>query len=526
GSITKLTLLALALIGLAIPGAAKASADLDRQYALEKLGYLRSWDNVDNLFADYVSNAYRDYFSHQSRFIVQDLSKADAILTNSKIPYNKVIDDADVLGQLARATRAESILRTKILKEGHRYRFTIDWLHSPMMEVMAREEFTMDEPTDGKAFGLGDINDLLQKALDRLFAKVPFSAQVTGRDNNSVTVNEGQGADLKPGDTLLVSTLDEVKKHPLLHTIVGWTLTPVGKLTVDTVDEGIAFCKVTEEQPGRSISRYMKITQVIPVAAPPTDGTNGQIIDETKAAQTDKAALEPPKLGFVELSTLFGGSARSYSNSAIITPGANFNGGGFMFQGKADGEIWFNRDWFADLGFIYGIGNYNQTDTVSNTPSPATAAGGVNESLFSFKVNAGYSFLVTGDFFGPKAWLKAGYQLDNWYLPNSTIENTNSISYSAIFLGVGGDVPIRAGFGAQLNFEYAVFTFSSQTALASGSASAAHHVTLYAGGYYRFTPRITFKAGFDLLSDGTEYPAGVSNHQQVLSALLGAVYYF
>src|SRR4051812_30100064 len=86
---------------------ARASSELDRAYALETVGFLRAWDNVDGLFADYVGAAYKDYFARQSRFVLQDLSRADYVLNKSKLPYNKVIEDHEILTQLARSMRSE-----------------------------------------------------------------------------------------------------------------------------------------------------------------------------------------------------------------------------------------------------------------------------------------------------------------------------------------------------------------------------------------------------------------------------------
>src|SRR4051812_19480384 len=41
--------------------AAHGSVDLDKKYQLETIGILRSTDNVDDLFAEYVATAYKDY---------------------------------------------------------------------------------------------------------------------------------------------------------------------------------------------------------------------------------------------------------------------------------------------------------------------------------------------------------------------------------------------------------------------------------------------------------------------------------
>ena len=84
-----------------------------------------------NKFA--LAESYENYFAKNQRFRIQNMSKANAILTGTKIGYRKIIHDDRVLERVARKMRVESILRTKIYKEGPKYRFVIDWLHSPKM---------------------------------------------------------------------------------------------------------------------------------------------------------------------------------------------------------------------------------------------------------------------------------------------------------------------------------------------------------------------------------------------------------
>src|SRR4051812_24670487 len=121
-SIIKLPALALLLVS----AVAHANPEMDRLYALETVGALKAWDNVDGLFTDYVSAAYKNFFSHQTRFVYQDLSKADAVLKQSKIPYSKLLDDPQILSQIARSEKTQTLLRTRISKQGPQYHFTID----------------------------------------------------------------------------------------------------------------------------------------------------------------------------------------------------------------------------------------------------------------------------------------------------------------------------------------------------------------------------------------------------------------
>lgn len=488
------------------PNYARANSELDRQFSLESIGYLRAYDNMDGLFADYVSQAYRDYFSGQTRFVLQDLTQADAILSRSQIPFAQLIEDVDVLAQVARASRSETLLRTKIVKEGRLYRFTIDWIHAPKIDLIATETFTLEEPQDGRAVGLGDIQSALQGGLDRLIAKVPFQAMVTGRDNQSLTINLGAHLSLKKGDELVIGTLDEVKRHPLLKTIVEWKLTPVGHAIVEQVDDGIAFARVSDEEPTRRITRFQKVTQIIPYQEPKVVDGDSQRAEEAGLAES------PPSLGWISAQILGGYHDRSVGTSSGTT---TLRGSGFVAGARAEGEIWFTKDFFADATFQYGFGSLGQVDATTNTP---TAGGAQTFSIFAYKFNAGFAFLTTGDFFGPKAWVKLGYRNTSYIYPANATEVTAPIAFGAFFAGLGGQLPIRAGFGIEANFEYGLFNSSGGfSGLSTGTVNGSNQAELYLGATYRYSPRITFRAGLSVLGTGADFSGGTSLGQKYLT---------
>lgn len=505
---------------------ARATTELDKRFALDSVGFLRSWDNVDGLFVDYVSGAYKDYFAHQSRFSLQDLSKADHVFDHSKLPYIKVIDDPEILGQLARATRTESVVRTKVVKEGPLYRFTLDWLHSPSMDLMASETFTLQEPGNGKALSASDIKDELKKALDRMILKVPFLTNVTGRDNNSVTVSLGTGMDVHPGDDMLVGTLDEVKKHPLLKQISDWRLSEVGRVHVDSIDDGIAFCKVTEEVPGRQIARYQKVTQIIRKPMPQAP----LIIDE-KAEQTQKRMDETPRNGWVAMGLMSGGFSRSYGIAPSGAPASGFEGGAFSNGGGVEGQAWLTRDFFIDLGFDYGFYTYTQhaeNSTASNQ--------GLSGNFSILKADVGYSYLLSNDFFGPKAWVKLGYMTAGYGLALDSTQSVAGTSFKSLYIGVGGDLPIRSQWGVQLNFNIGVLTSVTEDgnsgggAGLSGNPGSSSGLEFFAGGYYRFANRMSFRAGIDVLANNANFATSTNTantvSQKVISFAPALLYYF
>ena len=491
-----------------------ATADLDRQYALQTIGYLKSWDNVDGLFADYVDQAYREYFSENTRYVLQDLSKANDILSHSKLPYSRIIEDKEILGQLSRSLRVESVLRSRIQKEGPVYRFQIEWLHSPKMDLIAAEAFEVREPKRGERMSISDIKKALRAGVDTLLGKVPFVGQVNGRDGDVVTVNLGKRAGLKRGDTLVIQTIDEVRKHPLLKTIVDWKLTPVGKLVVEDTDENLGFTRVLEENAGRKIGRFQKIIQIIPLAESPTP-----LVEKPVEPVSPEDYV--PRIGWSSATLNIGAFSRQYSTG---NGAGGFAGSGFYFGAKTDGNIWFTKEFFGDLGFGFGFSTYAQSDlatgeSAANSPSSLT--------LFSMRAAAGYTLFLTENLFGPKGWVKMGYQNHSYSMTTLVAAQTGSINFGSIFMGIGADVPIRSGWGATLNFDFGLLNFVSNAAgLSAGYFSGPSSVGFFVGGYYRLQPRMIIRAGLDFLSHASSFSGGVSMSHRVITFAPSLVYYF
>lgn len=474
---------------LAFSARAQASPEFDRRYSLQTVGALRSSDNVDGLFNDYVARALKDYFESRPRFTLQDLSTAQVALDRSGLPYSQLIDDTKVLEKLARSARSETLLRTRIFKEGPRYRFTLDWLHAPRMDVLASEVFTIDEPRNGGTLGAEAIRGQILSAMDRLIAKVPFVANLSGRDGDSVTVSGGDNLGLRKGDTLWVGTIDDVKKHPLLGVLAEWKIARTGALRVDSVDHGMAFCTVTEEDPAQPITRGQKITRIVkaedPIASMPTEHASDEapIFDRTDA----------PRVGWISAAPMAGLFTRSLNTGSTSTSSR------ILYGARADALVWLNREWFTEGSIGYG--------------DFSTGA------LTAFAASLGYSYLPGLDFFGAKGWVKAGYHSRAYRLPINSGDGTNPVTWSGLMLGVGGDLPLRGGWGAQMNLDFGVLRSMKET---GGSRSAPTGTTLvdfYLGMVYRMRPRLIFRLGAQFQAQGADFSDGSSLSHQAITLL-------
>lgn len=500
------------LLGVCTPVfifSAKASPELDRQFVLNSIGILRAGDNVDGLFGDLVTKIYQEHLAHDSRFTVQDLGKANQLLQNSKISYAKLIEDPEVLSQIAKTSRLDSFIRTKIFKEGPHYRFIVDWIHAPKLQLIATETVEIDQPFRGEGkFGTDEFRKTLTDALDRLIAKVPFKGSVTGRDQTSVTVNLGSTSGVQKGDTLVLGTLDEVKVHPLLKTIVDWRLTPTGKATVDEVDDGMAFAKIDIEEYGRQILRYQKVIRIIP--APENISVDTRVLDREALA---KQAKEPPRIGYISPGILLGSTSRDSSQDT---------GSGFLYGMKADAQAWFTSNFFSELQFSFGSAAYSQEDLITH----ATSLSGVNASFSQFRLAFGTFYHVTSNFFGPKGWAKIGFQSTKYGLPQNAVAKTGDVSYSSLFLGVGGDLPIREDYGLLLNVDFGLFGSGSENAGFFGTSSSSSSVSFFAGGYVWLQTKMKLQVGLDFKSNSMDFVNGGSISNKSLALAPSLLFYF
>lgn len=496
---------------------AYASPELDRQYSLSTVGILKAWDNVDGLFGDIVTEAYQAKLRNQSRFIVQDLSKANAILSSAKIPYNQIIEDEKILTQIASTLKVDTFLRTKVYKEGPQYRFVIDWIHAPKLQLLATETFRIDEPfSDGQSTGSDQFKAALSTALDRLIAKVPYRGTVTGRDQTALTVNIGAREGIKKGDTLVVGTIDEVKFHPLLKSIVDWRITSTGKATVSEVDDGMSFATIDIEEYGRQIARFQKIVQVIPGPEEKPQVTT-TITDYDERL---KASMEPPRMGWISPGIFAGAYSREASSNSGAT---GKTGGGTMIGFKADGQLWFTSQWFSELNFAYGSSGFSQEDIATGA---ATGASDVSATLSQFRLSFGYHYHITPNFFGPKGWAKVGFQNTSYGLPNTAAEQTSNAAYSSLTFGIGGDLPIRNDYGVLLYVDFGLFGSGKEDGGYFGTESGSNSVDVHVGGYLWLKPKMKLRLGFDFKSHSVDFVNGASLSNKVVGFGPSLMFYF
>lgn len=522
-------LLLLALVSFLFQtNRAIGNSQLDHQYSLDTVGALKAWDNVDGLFTQYIDDAYRNYFSKQSRYKWVETESSLRTIQKSKLPYDKIIEDKEVLSEVARNSRAQTLLRTKIFKEGANYRFQIDWLHAPRMNVIVQEEMLLEQPGPGKSFGSYEINEKITGALNRMSDRFPIKGKVTGRDQDSITVDLGRNQRLKPGDELAISSIEDVKIHPITKHIVDWRFDPVGRIQVMNADDQISFAKILYEEQGRQITRGQKITQIIPAGSPGATASQGmrdaQGNLKTDGADEDSDSIDKPfknpTLGWVAFGVNLGSYSRDYTDTSV-TPNQGRTGSGIYLGGKAEVELWLKKDLFVDLGFMYGVSSYTPNDIATAQPT----ATQIEASTTDIKFALGYLNYFTSDLYGPKVWFRLGYHSLKHSVTANTADYSVPVSYSGVFAGLGGDFPVRNRWGALLTLDFGLFKSAKETPIMSGTATGSTDVNFFVGGYYFMNRQFRLRLGVDATFNSIQFPTANSN-QKIVTFGPSIQYYF
>jgi len=489
---------------------AHASPENDRVYQLENLSWLKAADNVDGIFADYLDGIYTQYFDDQSRFVIKKLYGLDQVLGNSSLPYIELIQSKDLVKKIAQKFRVENLIRTRVYKEAETYRFVMEWVFAPTGDVLSQFEFRYIDPKKEGGLENSDLSEAIKRGLDSLIEKLPFLGQITGVENDVITVNIGRNQHVQPNETFVISTLQSVRRHPLLNKIEEWRFIPTGRARVEQVESSMSFAKVIETEPDQSILRYQKIREILPAPATP-------VKEVEKPVESDL-----PRIGWVAANLGIGSYSREVG---LPNGGQGRTGGGILGTFEVDSLLWLNSRWLAQASLMAGIDKYSP----KNISTGAETGSGYSGSTNQVRLAVGYSLFPARTIFDAIGWIDAGLRYTGYSLPTDTGTGSNQTggsSFTSFFLGIGGEVPVNEKIAVQMGLDLGLLRGASQDQPKFGDASASSDLMFSVGGTYRIEDRVFLRLLLKLNSQAMDFPAGESVSQKMFSVAPSLMYYF
>jgi hypothetical protein len=501
-----ISLLSAFLFSNGISSVAQASPENDRVYQLDTVAWLKSSDNADGIFTEYLDDQYATYFSQQTRFVVKPLKGLRDVLDSSSAKYSELVAEPQILKKIALKFRVENLIRTRVYKEGDTYRFVIEWVYAPKGDVLATSEFRFADAGNEAGLKQSRLPAAIHQGLDDLIAKLPFIGEVTGIDGDTITVSVGHNQNLKPNEFVTIYTLQSVRRHPLLNTIEEWRWQPVGRAQVQQVEESLSFAKVTELEPGQKVIRYQKIREILP--APP---------DEKAAAEAKTADI--PRLGWVAADVGIG----SYSRDVGLPGGTSGRtGGGLLEKFEIDSQVWLNSRFIAQ-GTLGGTAyKYNAKDLSSGN----STGGDYSGSGSNFRLAVGYALFPMNTVYDSIAWIHAGYKTTSYSLPTNLNDYTGSSSFGSFFIGIGGQAQLEKDIGAEMGIDLGVLRSASEDDLGFGDASASTDLSFRLGGTYRLNNQFYARLLLMFSSQSMDFAGGQSISEKAFSISPSLMYYF
>ena len=484
-----------------------ASPENDRVYQLESLAWLKSSDNLDDIFSEFLDQQYTKYFETQSRFMVKKLGGLNDLLTQGKVPYSTLITKPEIIKKIAQKFRVESLIRTHVYKEAESYRFVLEWVYAPKGDVLSQFEFRFVDP--GKEDGLrgSELPVAIQNALDQLISKLPFIAQVTGVEGDNITVNLGRNQNVHRKEILTIYTLQSLKRHPKLSTIEEWRWQPVARAQVEQVEDSLSFAKVIDTEPGQKVIRLQKIKEILPAPPEPV-----KVVD--KADNKDL-----PRLGWVA-----GNLGLDFYSREVGTGAANSGRGGSGMSEALEIEslLWLNSRWLTQASLGASLIKYKATDLSTGSETGLTYTG----TSTQFRLAAGYALLPAKTIFDTIGWVHAGYKSTSYNLASLATDFTGSSSFGSFFIGLGGEIPFKEKYTVQLGLDLGLLKSAKNVFPDYGDPASSTDLMFELGAAYHLNDQLNLRLLFKIISQSMDFPNGESISQKVLSVSPSILYYF
>jgi len=433
-------------------------------------------DGLDGSIGFKVFERIEDYLKESTWCTYKNNSDIINILGNYKRNLQLHLQNHEVLKLIATKVEAGTMMKIKLYNQIKGIGISMEIIGSNGKDIYFKDKTHLTNDS------VAVISRTIINWLEVYEKTIPYDGKVLTVVGNQFTVDIGKKSLVNIGNVITVKRPIAKKEHPLLKEIVEWESELLGKGEIFGVSDSQASGVIKNYYSNNRIKKgdWVRIDK-----------------DEDKSKVNE---LQFPtvrehefgKLGVIDLNLILGrGSISSYIGSTDRkVSGWNV---GFL----ARGEFWGTRNLFAKAAIGRTFGAYE--------PDNARTANDNNVSKGYYQIAGGYRFLPLGFFYGPQIDVYGGWAMHSINAEANAAEGFGEWSIHGLFMGARADAPIYRHFRLYLRFDLIPFGAYNEETLIYGTEDSAMSFDLEFGTTYMYSPKLTFKSGFNLINNKTTF---------------------
>lgn len=486
------------------------------------MGLVRINDNVKGIYSEKITQTLTDLVRADKNW---GLSQVSA----QSYQIDELLERPELIAKLCSTTQSDALLAANFVKKDPNSLVQM-FLFSCADHLM----LIKDENPTFEGFSHADIAKEFSKLYSRIKTKLPYQGEILSRKNQFLTLSLGINDGIKVGDELTVIKIYKIQRHPKFNFIISTEREIIGKIKIYKTEEELSFASILAEKDNGAVQVGGKLLnqKFIEYPAPLTqeeeslDALNQRKDKDVSFGNSPTAWLPEPDPSFGAL--YLGLGVGQYTHSMDIV-GINSYEGKNLFSPvlSAGGELWINENWSLDFGFKQNVTSVSNPRT-SSTPDTVTL------SLSQFQYQAGYSFLMNENFWGPKFKLLFGLAQYKQTSGSTTPRVFTTQSFSGYPLTFDASMPIgEHPFSVGGFFTYYLFPHMSESPVTSGNSNTPtlSHYGAYTTYIMKKKMHIKFSLNFDnYYSDfsgtGTRPESASSTNTKLVNLEVGLKYLF
>lgn len=516
----------------------KFSSNADADLSIKTVLVLPLKDNLKSIYAAKLNSPFTDAVSLDKQWVIKTLNAADINSNKFKTDLEDLLDNPKNVKNLKEQNKADAIVSGKIIKGPSGLKISLGlFAGSDGLPLVTQESEYIT------AFETKEIEQELISLVQKLKQKIPYSGVVLSRNKTMVTLNIGSAHGLKEEALVSVIQILQAKRHPKFKFVLDTEKEILARIHIYKVEDYLSFGDIEFEREPNLVQSNMKLIPVQFVLYPKSDravntsinGSEIKSINPNKS-EADKIAFGNRPSNWVPAPEATFGSVDFMLGLGNYTVTNNLNTVGSLSATKTlfvpsihlSTELWITKNWFTEIGirqYVFSLSN----------PYPGSSPEQIQISTMQTKVSAGYYFLTTDDFFGPKFQATFGYSVFKSTVDDSTPKAFTSNTFTGMVLGFGGSMPVSDSLpitlGAKLDYHWN--PSFSESPVSTGGSSSSTVTSFNFWGTMRWTEHYHLKSSliYDLFSaslsgSGTRSPNGTSVSHSLMTITAGIEYFF